>query len=102
MFSLRTWIVAFLVAMLISLFSPFAFAQRNGVNLRTTDLTTVDTSQPHEPAGSPEIGILIIIGLIGLLIVVAWLFSRIGEKGSHQSDGTLNWGELVAVQTDSQ
>jgi hypothetical protein len=90
MLSLRTWVLPLFAAMLLSLFSPFAFAQRNAGNHRATDLSTVDASQPHEPAGSPEIGVLIIVGVIGLLIFIAWVFSRMGESGSRSSDGTLN------------
>jgi hypothetical protein len=90
MFALRTWIKALFAAMLLSLSIPFAFAERNAGNHRTTETTTVSTSQPHEPAGSPEIGVLIIIGVIGLLVFVAWVFSRIGEGNSRKSDPMVN------------
>jgi UDP-N-acetylmuramyl pentapeptide phosphotransferase/UDP-N-acetylglucosamine-1-phosphate transferase len=87
MFTFRTWMKALIAAMLLPLFSPFALAQRNADRFRTTEASA---SQIHERAGSPEMGVLIIIGVIGLLVFVAWVFSRIGEGKSRPADGTLN------------
>lgn len=51
--------------------------------------TTVDAGEALPPAGSPEFGILIIIGIVGVLILIAWLFSRVGSEGPEASDGSI-------------
>jgi hypothetical protein len=37
------------------------------------------------PAGNPQLGMFIIAGIIGFLILVAWLLTRVSEE-SHQGD----------------
>ena len=39
---------------------------------------------------SPELGVLIILGVLGLLVLVAWVFSRVGDDGRRgPADRTL-------------
>jgi hypothetical protein len=89
MFALSTWGRFLLGALLLLLISHYTFAERSAATLRSTGITTSETSQSREPAGSPELGVLIIAGIVGFLILVAWIFSRIGEGGSRHAD-TLN------------
>ena len=42
-----------------------------------------------QPAGSPEMGVLIIIGVVGFFVLVAWVFSRVGDDTSSPGDRTL-------------
>jgi hypothetical protein len=54
--------------------------------------TTSAASETREriPAGSPELGVLIIIGLVGFLVLVAWIFARVGDDSRRgPSDRTL-------------
>jgi hypothetical protein len=41
------------------------------------------------PAGSPELGILIIVGVVAFLILVAWVFTRVGDDSRTGGDRTL-------------
>ena len=51
--------------------------------------------QPPAPAsdrgaaGDPMLGMLIILGAIGFFILLAWIFSRMGDDGGHGPDRTL-------------
>jgi hypothetical protein len=89
MFTLRTWGQSLLAAVLLLISSTYVLAERSTTKLGTTEITRSDTIRLHERAGNPMLGVLIIIGLVGLLIFVAWIFSRVGEGNSRQS-GTLN------------
>ncbi len=40
-------------------------------------------------AGSPEFGILIIIGIVGVLVIAAWVVSRVSDDSSPRTDGVL-------------
>ena len=40
------------------------------------------------PAGSPELGVLLIIGVVAALVFMAWLLSRVGDD-SPRDDGTI-------------
>lgn len=60
---------------------------------RTTESVHTPSSQ-HEPqpdappVGSPELGVLLIIGVVAFLVVMAWLLSRVGDD-SPRDDGTI-------------
>jgi hypothetical protein len=41
-----------------------------------------------QPAGSPEMGVLIVIGVVGFLVLLAWIVSRIGDD-SRSGDTSL-------------
>jgi hypothetical protein len=41
------------------------------------------------PAGNPQMGLLIIAGIIGFLILVAWLLTRVSEEGRQGDDRSL-------------
>lgn len=48
------------------------------------------TSSPDRaPAGDPALGMLIILGGIGFFIILAWIFSRMGDDGGRGPDRTL-------------
>jgi hypothetical protein len=40
-------------------------------------------------AGDSDFGLLIIAGVIGLIVVVAWLISRMGDDGGRGPDHTM-------------
>jgi hypothetical protein len=99
MFALRAWSRGLLAAMLLLILSPFALAQPSGTkslprtSAPTTEISHSEAPPPHEkrePSGNAFFGVLIIGGVIGLLVLVAWIFSRIGEGPSRQADNTLN------------
>ena len=93
MLALRAWSRGLVVAMLVMISSPHALAQRSATKLpsRTTETTSDNTPREvRERVGDPILGVFIIVGVVGLLILIAWVFSRIGEGGSRQSDGTMN------------
>ena len=48
----------------------------NGTNLAEP----VPVEKPR--AGSPEMGVLIILGAVGFLVFVAWVFSRVGDEST--------------------
>ena len=94
MSNIIAWGRALLAALLLGLFIPAADAGPQSTATGDRTVTTTRTAEDEgagpvkPPAGSPELGMLIIIGAVGFLVVVAWLFSRAGESGStYQSDG---------------
>jgi hypothetical protein len=91
MLALRTWSRALLVAILLTFFSLDALAQRDATKSQSTQITRKDTTQEERGnVGNPMLGVLIIIGVVGFLVFVAWVFSRVGHGGSRPSDGTMN------------
>jgi hypothetical protein len=97
MFAPRTWTLGLLLAMLFSSTSPDVLAQRSTTNspIPTTEKSKSSLHndiprEAHQPAGSPELGVLIIIMLVGLLVLIAWVFTRVGEGSSRPSDNSLN------------
>jgi hypothetical protein len=40
-------------------------------------------------AGDSDFGLLLIVGLIGFVVVVAWLISRMGDDGGRGPDHTM-------------
>jgi hypothetical protein len=77
---------ALLAALLLGLFTPVAAATPQAT--ATKALIDEGAGPVKPPAGSPELGLLIIIGAVGFFVLVAWLFSRAGEaEGSYRSDG---------------
>jgi hypothetical protein len=83
MLALRAATRSLLVAVLLLIGVPLANAQTSGTKLPShTNETSRGPAAGGEqlPAGNP---------FLGVLIFVAWLFSRVGE-GSGRSDGTLN------------
>jgi hypothetical protein len=91
MLALCTWSRALLVAMLLTFFSLDALAQRDATKSQSSQITRKDTTQEERGnVGNPMLGVLIIIGVVGFLVFVAWVFSRVGQGGSRPSDGTMN------------
>lgn len=73
MFAVTNWMRALLAAVALAVFAPAALA--------TDTRRAIDAADGHPPSGSPEFGILIVIGIVGFLVLVAWLFSRVGDDG---------------------
>ncbi len=51
---------------------------------RTTARTKTDTTAQQEEL--PIDGLLIIVGVVGLVILLAWVCSRVGDSSSHVTD----------------
>ncbi len=50
---------------------------------RTTTARTKTDAAVAEPDDSSLGGVLIIVGIVGVVVVVAWVCSRIGDNRSH-------------------
>jgi hypothetical protein len=74
----------FLAGMMFALATPLALA--DGVKEDTASGAAKPETAP--PAGSPEMGVLIIIGIVALLILIAWIIARAGEE-SRGGDSSL-------------
>jgi hypothetical protein len=73
-----------LVGLVLSVFAPVAFATGTNTLPRSANGTTSAEPLPVEKprAGSPEMGVLIILGAVGFLVFVAWVFSRVGDEST--------------------
>jgi len=95
MFATRTWTRALFATLALAAFTlPVAAAPHATSPLRrTTETSRAATHhgepEPNPPAGSPELGILLIIGVIGFLIFMTWLLSRVSDDSSPPSDGSI-------------
>jgi hypothetical protein len=96
MFALINWTRAVCVAVALTLFAAPALATRQtspSAATKTTERShgaSADSAEEHQPAGSPELGILMIIGVVVFLILMAWLFSRLGGEGEPKApDGSI-------------
>lgn len=52
-----------------------------------------DGAQAEEqapPAGSPEFGVLILIGIVAFLVVIAWVIARFGDNTRPPSDSVMS------------
>jgi hypothetical protein len=90
MFALRTWGLSFLAAFALLATHSYALAGRSTSTIRTASITQRESITERVSDGSPILGWLIIIGVVGFVIVVAWIFSRMGEGSNRQSDSSLN------------
>lgn len=90
MSALRTWVRCLLVSIFILIAAPHAIAERSATEHQTTEIAPNNSLQEREPAGNPLLGALVIVGIVGFLILVAWIFSRIGESNNRHSDSILN------------
>ena len=94
MLPLRVWSRGLFAAVLLLILTPLASAQVSGSKLPihtsapSTERTREgpDSHADSEPAGNPIIGVLLIAGVVGVLVLVAWLFSRVGEGNGRQTD----------------
>ena len=90
MIAIANWIRMPLVA--VSLFVCTLSLQASGTPccpLLATSTGLAEAGGADPPAGSPELGILIIIGVVGLLVLIAWIFSRIGDDSRSSGDSSL-------------
>ena len=69
-----------LSALSVALLTPCAFAAADPSRSPRSD---------RAPAGDPMMGMLIILGGIAFFIVLAWIFSRMGDDGGRGPDRTL-------------
>jgi hypothetical protein len=71
--------VRYIVAALFLALAPaIALAQSTG-----------RTGAADSGAGDSDFGLLIIVGVIGLIVLVAWLISRMGDDGGRGPDHTM-------------
>ncbi|MBA4186678.1 MAG: hypothetical protein C0467_01535 [Planctomycetaceae bacterium] len=95
MFTVLSWTRALFAILALAAFTlPVAAAPQTTSPLgRTTEASRAATHhgvpEPNPPAGSPELGILLIIGVIGFLIFMTWLLSRVSDDSSPPSDGSI-------------
>jgi hypothetical protein len=78
--SLRDLLVALALALALSATSATATATANPASARTTAPTKTDAA--HDRDEFPLEGALIIIGIVGVVIVIAWVCSRVGDTRS--------------------
>lgn len=77
---LKNWSRFLLVVLTLALLISDATAMESTAN---------ETTATDPPAGNPEFGLLIIAGLIGFLILVTWLFSRVSDTSHGTSDKSI-------------
>jgi hypothetical protein len=68
----------FVAALVLALVPAFALAQSSS-----------RSGASGGGAGDADFGLLIIVGLVGLFVVVAWLISRMGDDGGRGPDHTM-------------
>jgi hypothetical protein len=93
---LRVWLTSLVVAVVGPMLgaadtasrttpaSPAAATGRSPATSRAEEVV----GQPQR-AGSPEFGILIIIGAVGFVILVAWLLARVTDDSRSSGDTTI-------------
>ncbi len=95
MFTIVNWTRALFAALALTLFAPTVTAENANPPEKNTARSTSSSHSPgsgrstaEEPhrTGSPEFGVLIIIGVVGFIILVAWLIARIGDDNRPRSD----------------
>lgn len=91
MLSVRIWGWALLAAMLLLSHLPLASAQHHAPTTEPSRGESHDSASHAKPerVGDPLLGVLIIVGLVGLLVFMAWVISRVGEGRKPPSDNTL-------------
>jgi H+/Cl- antiporter ClcA len=81
---MRKWVNTvrcLLIALVLALATPHALAQPTG-------RSPAESARQHA-AGDADFGWLIILGLVGVLILIAWLISRMGDDGGRGPDHTM-------------
>jgi hypothetical protein len=81
---MRKWVNTvrhLLIALVLALATPHALAQATGRSIPETP--------KRQAAGDSDFGWLIILGLVGLFILIAWLISRMGDDGGRGPDHTM-------------
>ena len=81
---IRVWLVALSLAFAAS---PALATARGSTGLNRPADSAGDTETV--PAGSPEFGVLIIIGVVAFLVFIAWLVTRVGDDAPSGGDGTI-------------
>lgn len=83
----RVRVLAAVLALAAAAAPAAAAPAPSSLGTRTTEVAHAEVADAP-PAGSPELGVLLIIGVVAVLIFMAWLLSRVGDD-SPQSDGTI-------------
>jgi len=92
-----TWtrsLLATLLLLTVFIAPAVATARPSSPLSRTTEVdrthpTNRDAGEDQPPAGSPELGILLIIGIVGIFIFMVWLVSRVSDDSSPRGDGSI-------------
>lgn len=82
------WLRTLIAAVALAVLAPSAVADRTAPTSASARANATDPAEDRPPAGSPEFGLLIILGAVGFLIFVAWLFTRVGDD-SPPSDKSM-------------
>jgi hypothetical protein len=82
---IRIWLVGLALAFVAS--PAVASGRGSSDPSRATD--TAREATESAPAGSPEFGVLIIIGVVAFLVFVAWLVTRVGDDNPRGGDGSI-------------
>ncbi len=77
---LTTPVRALLLAAALAFTGQAFAANEPSAAARPTARTQTDAPQPDE---TPLGGVLLIVGLVGVVILLAWVCSRIGDSRSH-------------------
>jgi hypothetical protein len=94
MLTIVAWSRALLAALVLAAFTPVMSAdppttdkssQRNTSSDRPRTTSRSETDDKR-PTGSPEFGILILIGAVGFIILIAWIIARVGDDNRPRSD----------------
>lgn len=90
MIAVARWIRSVLVGTALIVFPAGVSATDSSGKPVEGSTTGLSEHRPaNAPAGSPEFGILIIIGVVGLLVLIAWIFSRAGDDSRSSGDSSL-------------
>ena len=74
-------------AALVAVLAASPALASGSVSGRATASATAAEPAPH---GDPLLGVLLIIGIIGVLILAAWVFSRVSDSDdAHPSDKSI-------------
>lgn len=84
MFTIIKWSRLLLPVLGLAVFTPMVGAQS-----RTTEADPGVPAGEGAASGSPELGMLIIAGVIAFLILVAWLLTRVGDDSRRGGDRNL-------------
>jgi hypothetical protein len=95
MLTITHWTRVLLTALALSAYAPAVSANAadpmpvGTARNRAEPTKATDVAEERPRAGSPEFGVLIIIGAVAFIVIIAWLISRIGDDSGPRDDRTL-------------